>query len=138
MYGGIGMSASSLHRESTDSLIVINPPPQLYIPSLHTLHVCLLVYVSKYTVYIQLKISIIPVDTLQCGVLKIPFKLTSLRTRPALWSRADLMAWRKSTTPSVFSRSIWEWMVRKVPVRLIPSLQKRNEDSIKLDIQAQY
>ena len=33
------------------------------------------------------------------------------------------MAWRKSTTPSVLSLSTWQWMVRKVPVRLTPSLQ---------------
>ena len=29
VYGGIGMSASSLHRESTDSLIDINLPPMM-------------------------------------------------------------------------------------------------------------
>ena len=38
--------------------------------------------------------------------------LTVLGTRPALWRRADLMTWRKSTTPSVLSRSTWEWMAR--------------------------
>ena len=30
MYGGMGMSASSLHRESTDSLILGNKRPFLY------------------------------------------------------------------------------------------------------------
>ena len=36
--------------------------------------------------------------------------------------RADLTAWKKSTTPSVFRRSNWEWMQVKVPLRPTPSL----------------
>ena len=35
---------------------------------------------------------------------------------------ADLMYWKKSTMPSVFSRSSWAWMQMKVPVRPTPSL----------------
>ena len=32
------------------------------------------------------------------------------------------MAWKMSTTPSVFTRSNWEWIHRNVPVRPTPSL----------------
>jgi len=33
-----------------------------------------------------------------------------------------LIDWKMSTTPSVFSRSSWEWMQMKAPVRPKPSL----------------
>ena len=36
--------------------------------------------------------------------------------------RADLTAWKKSTTPSVFRRSSWEWIQAKVPLRPTPLL----------------
>ena len=49
--------------------------------------------------------------------------LTTSGTSPALCMRADLMDWKKSTTPSVFSRSNWAWMQMKVPVRPTPLLQ---------------
>ena len=55
-------------------------------------------------------------------------KLTTSGTSPALWMRADLMDWKKSTTPSVFSRSNWAWMQMNVPVRPTPSLCKENQD----------
>ena len=47
---------------------------------------------------------------------------TASGTRPGLWIRADLAAWKKSTTPSVLSLSSWEWMQMKVPVLPTPSL----------------
>ena len=50
---------------------------------------------------------------------------TASGTRPALWIRADLTAWKKSTTPSVLSLSSWEWRQINVPVLPTPSLRKR-------------
>ena len=47
---------------------------------------------------------------------------TASGTRPGLCIRADLAAWKKSTTPSVLSLSSWEWMQMKVPVLPTPSL----------------
>ena len=38
--------------------------------------------------------------------------------------RANLMDWKKSTTPSVFNLSSWAWIQMKVPVRPTPSLQR--------------
>ena len=49
--------------------------------------------------------------------------LTTSGMSPALCMWADLMDWKKSTTPSVFSRSNWAWMQMKVPVRPTPLLQ---------------
>ena len=39
------------------------------------------------------------------------------------WMRDDFTNWKKSTSPSDFTRSSWAWMQRNVPVRPIPSLQ---------------
>ena len=54
--------------------------------------------------------------------------LTASETSPALCIRADLMNWKKSTTPSVFSRSNWAWMQMNVPVRPIPSLHTKKSN----------
>ena len=48
--------------------------------------------------------------------------LTGSGTSPDLWIRADLTAWKMSTTPSVLRRSSCEWMAMKVPVLPTPSL----------------
>ena len=48
--------------------------------------------------------------------------LTTCEMSPTLWMRADFTNWKKSTTPSVFSRSNWAWILMNVPVRPIPSL----------------
>ena len=56
--------------------------------------------------------------------MRLWWPLTASGTSPARCIRADLMDWKISTTPSVFSRSSWEWMHMKVPVRPTPSLSK--------------
>ena len=42
------------------------------------------------------------------------------------WMREDFTNWKKSTSPSDFTRSSWAWMQRNVPVRPMPSLQETN------------
>jgi len=49
-------------------------------------------------------------------------QITSWGTSSARCMRIDLMDWKMSTTPSVFSRSSWAWKQMKVPVRPTPSL----------------
>ena len=48
---------------------------------------------------------------------------TASGTRPGLWIREALTAWRKSTTPSVLSLSNREWRQMNVPVLPTPSLR---------------
>lgn len=55
-------------------------------------------------------------------IARIMSEPTTLDTSPALCIRADLIDWKKSTTPSVFNLSNWAWMHMNVPVRPTPSL----------------
>ena len=50
-------------------------------------------------------------------------RITSSETMDGRWMREDFTNWKKSTSPSDFTRSSWAWMQKKVPVRPIPSLQ---------------
>ena len=70
----------------------------------------------------------IEVDTISIQTVKVTNPLTASGTSPARCMRADLMDWKISTTPSVFSRSSWEWTQMKVPVWPTPSLSVKSAD----------
>ena len=79
--------------------------------------------VSQY--FITEDIVILHVKRREIVTLKPEQRPTVLGMTPGLCMRADLMAWKTSTTPSVFRRSNWEWMTRNVPLRTTPSLSGR-------------
>ena len=54
--------------------------------------------------------------------LQLIYQFTRSEMMDGRWMREDFTNWKKSTSPSVFTRSIWAWMQRNVPVRPIPSL----------------
>ena len=55
--------------------------------------------------------------------LQLIYQFTRSEMMDGRWMREDFTNWKKSTSPSDFTRSSWAWMQRNVPVRPIPSLQ---------------